>query len=134
MNRKFFENINSPLYQMNVTNLVDIALTLVIILLMISPLIEQGINVRLPKSAPYKISPKKSIIITIAPKNRYYIGSRRVSLRQLYRILKEKKRQNPEISIIVKGDEKIYYEELIKVLNIVRKCDIKKIGLATRQE
>ncbi len=134
MNRKFSENTNLPLYQMNITNLVDVALTLVIILLMVAPLIEQGIDVRLPKSAPYKISVEKSIIITLAPKNRYYIGSRKVSLRQLYKILKSKKQQNPEISVIVKGDEKIYYQELIRVLNVVKKCDIKKIGLATRQE
>ena len=53
-----------PISNINITNLVDVALTLVIILLMIAPLIEQGIEVKLPESSPSKIEVKKSIVIT----------------------------------------------------------------------
>ena len=123
---------NFPLSQINITNLVDVALTLVIILLMIAPLIEQGIEVKLPASSPSKIEVRKSIIITVAPGNVYYIGSKKVSLRQLYRILKEKSRENKKLSIVVKGDENVPYKNVVKVLDIAKKCKINMIGLATR--
>jgi len=123
---------NFPLSQINITNLVDVALTLVIILLMIAPLIEQGIEVKLPASSPSKIEIRKSIIITVAPGNVYYIGGKKVSLRQLYRILKEKSRENRELSIVVKGDENVPYKNIVKVLDIAKKCKINMIGLATR--
>jgi len=125
---------NFPLSQINITNLVDVALTLVIILLMIAPLIEQGIEVKLPASSPSKIEVRKSIIITVAPGNVYYIGSKKVSLRQLYRILKEKSRENKKLSIVVKGDENVPYKNIVKVLDIAKKCKINMIGLATRPE
>lgn len=123
---------NFPLSQINITNLVDVALTLVIILLMIAPLLEQGIEVKLPKSSPYKIKVKKSIIITVSARNVYYIGSKKVSLRQLYRILKEKSRENGKLSVVVKGDENVPYKNIVKVLDIAKKCKINMIGLATQ--
>ena len=131
LQKKFREN-HSSISRINITNLVDVALTLVIILLMIAPIIEQGIEVKLPVSSPGKISVKKSVIVTVSPGKIYYVGRKKVKLRQLYQILKEKKEQNPQLSIIVKGDEKILYRNLIKVLDIAKKCEINRIGLATR--
>ncbi|MCM8785348.1 MAG: biopolymer transporter ExbD [Candidatus Omnitrophica bacterium] len=119
--------------QINITNLVDIALTLVIILLMIAPMIEQGIEVNLPKSASYEIKSEQSIIITIAPGNQYYVGGRKMSLGEIYNFLKEKS-QEKGVSVIVKGDEKVYYSDIIKILDIVKKCKIDMIGLATQVE
>jgi len=132
--QKNFRKNRSALSRINITNLVDVALTLVIILLMIAPLIEQGIEVKLPTTSPGKISIEKSIIVTVSPGKVYYIGRERVKLRQLYQTLKEKKTQNPQLSIIVKGDEKVLYRDLIKVLDIAKKCKINMIGLATRTE
>jgi biopolymer transport protein ExbD len=119
--------------QINITNLVDIALTLVIILLMIAPMIEQGIEVKLPKSSPYEMQIEKSIIITVAPENQYFIGGKKMSLEDIYNFLKEKS-QEKDISVVIKGDEKVHYENIIKILDIAKKCKIDMIGLATQAE
>jgi len=119
-----------PISNINITNLVDIALTLVIILLMIAPLIEQGIEVKLPESSPSKIEVKKSIVITVARNNTYYLGSKKITLRNLYRKLKTKR--GAVVSVIVKGDKDVPYKNIIKVLDIVKKCKIEKVGLATK--
>lgn len=119
-----------PISNINITNLVDVALTLVIILLMIAPLIEQGIEVKLPESSPSRIDVKKSIVITVARNNTYYIGSKKVSLRNLYRELKA--RRGTGVSVVVKGDKDVPYKNVIKVLDIVKKCKIEKVGLATK--
>ncbi|MCM8772957.1 MAG: biopolymer transporter ExbD [Candidatus Omnitrophica bacterium] len=118
--------------QINITNLVDIALTLVIILLMVGPLIEQGIEVSLPETSPYEMKIEKSLIITVAPEDKYFIGDRQVNLGELYSILKEKSKEG--VSVIVKGDKRVSYENIIKVLDIVKKCKIELIGLATQTE
>ena len=119
-----------PISNINITNLVDVALTLVIILLMIAPLIEQGIEVKLPESSPSKIEVKKSIVITVAKNNTYYLGSKKITLRNLYRELRAKR--GTGVSVIVKGDRDVPYKNIIKVLDIVKKCKIEKVGLATK--
>lgn len=119
-----------PISNINITNLVDVALTLVIILLMIAPLIEQGIEVKLPESSPSKIEVKKSIVITVSKNNIYYLGSKKITLRNLYRELRAKR--GTGVSVIVKGDRDVPYKNIIKVLDIVKKCKIEKVGLATK--
>lgn len=119
--------------QIPITNLVDIALTLVVILLMVAPMIEQGIEVKLPKSSPYEMKLEKSIIITVAPGNQYFVKGKQMSLSEIYKFLKEKSFEK-DVSVIVKGDEKVLYENIIKVLDIAKKCKIDIIGLATQSE
>ena len=126
-------NKRPEIAQINITNLVDIALTLVLCLLMVAPMIEQGIEVSLPKSSPYEMKIEKSIIITVAPDNRYFIAGKQMSLREIYNFLKNKTYDN-QISVIVKGDERVPYENIIKILDIVKKCNINMIGLATQTE
>ncbi|MCM8760179.1 MAG: biopolymer transporter ExbD [Candidatus Omnitrophica bacterium] len=120
--------------RVNITNLVDVALTLVIILLIISPFLEQGIEVKLPSSSPGRIQVENSTIITIAPGDVYYIDDRKVTLREMYNILKEKKRINENLSVVIKGDESVLYKDIVKVLDISKKCNIETIGLATQTE
>lgn len=126
-------NSRDEIAQINITNLVDVALTIVVCLLMIAPMIEQGIEVSLPKTSPYQIKIEKSIIVTVAPGDKYFIGGKEVHLDELYSTLKEASRDK-EISVIVKGDRRVPYENVIKVLDIVKKCKIDMIGLATQTE
>jgi biopolymer transport protein TolR len=126
-------NNKDTLTQINITNLVDIALTLVVILLMMAPMIEQGIEIKIPKSSPYEMKMEKSIIITVAPNEQYFIAGKQMNLQEIYYYLKEKS-IDKETSVIIKGDERVPYENIIKVLDIVKKCKIDLIGLATQPE
>ncbi|MGI6595519.1 MAG: biopolymer transporter ExbD [Elusimicrobia bacterium] len=120
--------------RINITNMVDVALTLVIILLIIAPFIEQGIEVKLPVSAPGAVQVENSTIITVAPKDVYYIDDKKVTLRELYNLLREKKRIKENLSVVIKGDEAVPYKNVVKVLDISKKCNIETIGLATQVE
>ena len=120
--------------QINVTNLVDVMLSLLIIFIIVAPVIQQGINVRLPKASLQKISVSKSIIISISKRGNYYLGNRHYEFRQLSERLKKIGEKNPEISVIVKADRKVAYAKVINVLDAVRQAGIVKVGLATRGE
>lgn len=125
---------NLTFAQVNITNLVDVALTLVVILLIIAPFIEQGIEVKLPVSSPGKIKVEESSVITVAPDDVYYINEKKVTLRELYNMLREEKASRENLSVIIKGDETVYYKNIVKVLDIAKKCKIDAIGLATQTE
>jgi len=113
---------------------VDVALTLVVILLIISPFIEQGIEVKLPVSSPGKIKVEESLIVTVASDDVYYVNEKKVTPREMYNILRGKKAGNENLSVIIKGDREVHYKNIIKVLDIAKKCKIDVIGLATQTE
>ena len=129
LSRKYEEALIS---QINVTNLVDVMLSLLIIFIIVAPVIQQGINVRLPTASAQKISVTKSVIVSISKRGNYYLGNRRYRFRQLAKKLKEISKKNPEISVIVKADRSVAYAKVIKVLDAVRQAGIVKVGLATR--
>ncbi len=128
------QNDNPVFSGINITNLVDVALTLVVILLIMAPFIEQGIEVKLPASSPAKVQAENSVIITVAPDDVYYLDNRKVTLRELYDALRERKRAKENLGVIVKGDESVSYKNIVKVLDISKKCKIETIGLATQVE
>ncbi len=134
MERLSRRNGNFTFSQINITNLVDVALNVVIILLIMSSFIEQGIEVQLPKSSPAEIQIEKSLVVTVSANDTYYIEDKQVTFRQMYNIFREKSSENRGISVIVKGDENVSYKNIIKVLDIAKKCGIEKIGLATQVE
>ncbi len=121
----------NALNRINIVNFVDIALTLVIILLMISPIVEQGMEVRLPTAGKNKMAVEKSIILTVARNGKIFFGNEEVSEENLEAIVRSTISRNPEIGIVVKGDRTITYQQLINVLDILKRVNVKKIGLAT---
>ncbi|MCM8764454.1 MAG: biopolymer transporter ExbD [Candidatus Omnitrophica bacterium] len=125
------ESKENAISRINIINFIDVALVLVIILLMISPMIEQGMEVKLPVSGTSKMTIEKSIVLTIAKDGKIFLGNRAVSLSNLESIVWQTISQNSELGIVIKGDRNITYQELIDVLDILKRANVKKIGLAT---
>ncbi|MGB9643376.1 MAG: ExbD/TolR family protein [Candidatus Ratteibacteria bacterium] len=131
----FFEidrNSENALSRINIINFIDIALVLVIILMIVSPMIEQGMEVKLPVSGPGKMAIQKSVILTVAKNGVIFWGNQQVRIENLENIVRSTMSQNPELGIIIKGDRSITYQELISVLDVLKRADVKKIGLATQ--
>ncbi len=122
----------NALTRINIINFIDVALVLVITLLMVSPMIEQGLDVRLPVSGPAKMEVEKNIILTVARDGTIYWGNREITLTQLEKVASDTISRNPSTGIIIKADRNISYQEIINVLDILKKADIKRIGLATQ--
>ncbi len=133
---RFFvmEQQENALNKINIINFIDIALVLVIILLMVSPMIEQGMEVKLPVSGPSKMAVEKSIILTIAKGGKIFWGNKEINVKNLESVVLNTVSQNPELGIVIKGDRDITYQEIITVIDILKRADVRKVGLATEAQ
>ncbi|MDP8215632.1 MAG: biopolymer transporter ExbD [Candidatus Euphemobacter frigidus] len=132
MYRRPRQNIDI-LSEVNVLNLVDVMLVLLIIFILVAPIMEHGIDVRLPASTPSKIkSSEESITVSIAPPGKIYLNNQRVTLDELREQLIRISRINPKTPLTLRADAKIRYEEVIKVLDGIRNSGLTRIGIATR--
>lgn len=121
------------LSEVNVLNLVDVMLVLLIIFILVAPIMEHGIDVRLPKSSPSKIkSTETGMTVSIAPPGKIFLNDKRLTLDELRERLKQTASIDPESSITLRADAKIRYEEVIKVLDAIRGSGLTRIGIATR--
>jgi biopolymer transport protein TolR len=123
--------------EINVTPMVDIMLVLLIIFMVVTPFLQQGITVALPKNmnnpdVDPNIIKESSIVISIPNDGEYYLAKQRVAKEQLTdkvdTLLKGIKNENDRI-VYIKSGVGVSYGDVVSVINEVRKLGVDKIGL-----
>ena len=123
--------------EINVTPMVDIMLVLLIIFMVVTPFLQQGITVALPKNmnnpdVDPNIIKESSIVISVPNDGEYYLGKQRVAKEQLSdkvdTMLKGIKNENDRI-VYIKSGVNVSYGDVVTVINEVRKLGVDKIGL-----
>lgn len=122
--------------EINVTPMVDVMLVLLIIFMIVTPLLQQGISVDLPKNMispdqDDEIAKDSSLVITITDNNNYYIGKQEFPLETLGDRIKTKMRdRTPDKKIVyIKADVDVRYDTVVKAIDTIRKQEVEKIGL-----
>jgi biopolymer transport protein TolR len=122
--------------EINVTPMVDIMLVLLIIFMVVTPLLQSGVSVALPKDmnnpeVDKAIIKESSVVISITADNQYYIGKDRVETIDLGdKITKSMENKKPEERIVyIKSDVAANYGSVVEVINTVRQAGIDQIGL-----
>lgn len=123
--------------EINVTPMVDIMLVLLIIFMVVTPFLQQGITVTLPKNlnnpeVDPNIIKESSIVISIPNDGQYYLGKIPVAKEQLTEkvdtMLKGIKNEQDRI-VYIKSGVGVSYGDVVNVINEVRKLGVDKIGL-----
>ena len=123
--------------EINVTPMVDIMLVLLIIFMVVTPFLQQGITVALPKNmnnpdVDPNIIKESSIVISIPNDGEYYLGKIKVAKEQLAEkvdsMLKNVKKDEDRI-VYIKSGVGVSYGDVVTVINEVRKLGVDKIGL-----
>jgi biopolymer transport protein ExbD/biopolymer transport protein TolR len=122
--------------EINVTPMVDIMLVLLIIFMVVTPFLQQGITVALPKNmnnpdVDPRIIKESSIVISIPNDGEYYLGKEKVQREQLTeKVDKMLQKINEQDRIVyIKSGVGVSYGDVVNVINEVRKLGVDKIGL-----
>jgi biopolymer transport protein TolR len=133
--------------EINVTPMVDIMLVLLIIFMVVTPFLQQGITVTLPKNldnpdVDQNIIKENSIVISIPNDGEYYLGKQKVNIdmsndqesnrafREKIEAMLEPLKNEPERQIVyIKSGVNVSYGTVVNVINEVRKLGVDKIGL-----
>ena len=120
----------------NVTPMVDIMLVLLIIFMVVTPLLQQGVTVNLPRDMKEPtedpdIIKETSVLISIPNNNEFYIGKEKYAKEVMGdKIKKLMEGKTPDKRIVyVKSGVDVSYGTVVEAINIIRKQDIDKIGL-----
>ncbi|MFN6964087.1 MAG: ExbD/TolR family protein [Pyrinomonadaceae bacterium] len=122
--------------EINVTPMVDIMLVLLIIFMIVTPLLQQGVSVNLPRDmvSPDRdddIAKDTSVVVAIPDNNNFYIGKEQYPLDALgEKIKKLMENKTPDKRIVyIKSGVDVDYGRVVQAIDTIRKQDIDKIGL-----
>lgn len=123
--------------EINVTPMVDIMLVLLIIFMVVTPFLQQGITVAIPREmknpdVDQNIIKETSIVISIPNDGQYYLGKKQVAKEELAdkvdTMLKAIKKDEDRI-VYIKSGVGVSYGDVVNVINEVRKLGVDRIGL-----
>lgn len=125
----------SAVTQIDLTPLLDLAFSLLIIFMITSPLLEQTIPLDLPIESQKKQIERNDLkyqVISIDEKGNYHWGKELVEAEKLNGLLKKLSEQEEPPILDIRGDSRIAYQKVIDVLDLVAKNNLTKISLNTQ--
>ncbi len=125
---------DEPTAELNLIPLIDIALTLLIIMMITTTFIRKpGFALKLPEAATRQGNPEtpKDMTVGIDSAGDYYLGGRKQTQEELVIALKSAYDQNHEVRVLVKGDRNVPYGKVSVVMDLISQANIKHINLPT---
>jgi biopolymer transport protein TolR len=121
-----------PVSEINVTPLVDVMLVLLIIFMVSAPMMTTGIEIDLPKThAPRMDIEEQKLLLTITKEQKVFLGETEVPYANLEQALTTNTRLQQDRELYLQADETVPYGFVAKVMALVRKGGIEKLGLVT---
>ena len=115
----------------NVTPLVDVMLVLLIIMMLVAPMLQQGVDVRLPQAANTVDKPETQgqTVLSITADRRFYVNSVQVAETEMLNRIQGALEETRERIVLIKGDEDASYGSIMTVMDELRRVGIEDVGL-----
>jgi biopolymer transport protein TolR len=126
-----------PKSDINVTPLVDVVLVLLIIFMVITPMLQRGKSVELPKAK--EISKKtgekddEAIILSVTPDKKIYLENDQMDEKALEDKLRLEIAKDPGRKVLLKGDNSLQVADVRKVMDIARKAQAGSVSLGVEE-
>jgi biopolymer transport protein TolR len=120
----------------NVTPLVDVMLVLLIIMMLVAPMLQQGVSVRLPQAGNTVDKPEQQgqTVIAIAANKQTYLNAKLVQEGELSTRVNELLENKAEKIVLIKADEEVEYSAVMATMDQLRQAGIEDIGLITERK
>jgi biopolymer transport protein TolR len=118
--------------QINVTPLVDVMLVLLIIFMVTAPIIQQGVEVNLPKVKAQALPGKEEQFIVSITRNReLYLNDTRITVDELSDKLRAISTERPDRQVFLRADDAVPYGEVVRTMAAIKAAGIEDVGMVT---
>lgn len=115
--------------EINVTPFVDVMLVLLIIFMVTAPLLQQGLDVNLPRAKGKDLPTEERITLLIKKDKTMYMNDNPVSLKDMRQKLKALSKTNP--NVFLKADKDVPYGLVAEIMGDIKEAGIEKLGMIT---
>jgi biopolymer transport protein ExbD len=120
--------------EINVTSLVDVALTLLVIFLITAPILQGGVEVNVPRAEAASMAEPEGVMVTMTRDERLFIGDAQVPWEQFAPALTDVMSKQQSRNIYLKADEAVPYGRVLRVLGAMKGLELGTVGLVAEPE
>ena len=117
----------------DMNSLIDLTFLLLVVFIVTLPTLEQSIHVMLPvgKTNKAQDDTKKTLAITVDSLGKIFVGEKPTTIDDLKAALTAKVAEDPELSVLVRGDVRVGYGDVYEVVKVAKDSNVKHLGLVS---
>jgi biopolymer transport protein ExbD len=122
------------LSDINITPLLDLAFVLLIIFIITTPLLEQGLNLKLPQGGrtdEKRLDPRDIRTIDVSRQGQFRYRNQNWTAEQLAAQLRKEQTSNPNLIVYIRADQEGLYKYIAAILDRLEKAGVVNISLRT---
>jgi biopolymer transport protein TolR len=132
-----------PMSEINVVPMIDVMLVLLVVFMVTTPLITQGVKIELPEANSEVIEePEVTFEITIDAEGQYFYNVGEVEVdnptpvapEEIGRVVTAIMNENPGVPVYLNGDGAVSYGAVMKLYSILQEAGVKELNLITQPE
>jgi biopolymer transport protein ExbD len=120
--------------EINVTSLVDVVLTLLVIFMITAPMMQGGVEVKVPRARTESVPSAEGLVVSIDRTGQIFVGSARVQWEQFETMFPQLVKEKGAGSVYLRADEAVPYGSVVRVLGAMKAADVASVGLIAEPE
>ena len=120
--------------EINVTSLVDVAFTLLIIFMITAPILQGGVEIAVPRAPSRPLQSEEGVVISVDRDGQLYLGDAAVSMEEFDATVVDVIRRRGSPTVYVKGDAEVAYGRVLRVIGKLKEADIETVSLVAQPE
>lgn len=122
----------TSLSDINITPLVDVVLVLLVIFMLTAPILQSGIEVRLPKTHTVKLVKSEKVVVTIDREQTIYVGNNPVNIHLLGSTVEKKLGGDLNSPVYIRADEAVPFGTFAEVMDVLKQASITNVSIVTQ--
>ena len=115
--------------EMNLTNMIDVVFSILIVFMISAPLMSQGVKVELPKAEAPTMEQEKLLKVSITKNQEIFVADMAVEFSDFHSIFSSL--WNGDMAVVINADESVHYGLVMQVVSAVQQAGVTKLGFLT---
>ena len=119
----------------DMNSLIDLTFLLLVVFIVTLPTLEQSVHIVLPtgKTNSQKDDKKKNLSISIDKFGKLFLGDKPTTFDELKGTLAQAVKDDPDVNVLIRGDVGAGYGDVYEIVKVAKECDVKHLGLVSKE-
>jgi len=128
----FDEQSAGAISNINVTPLVDVMLVLLVIFMVTAPILQQGVDINLPKVKAAALSgEEQQLVVAVNRAGQVYLNDTAITVPELGPKLQAILKVRPDRQVFLRADQNVRYGDVMRVISTIKGAGVERLGMVT---